>query len=86
MTTMTYDDTITQYLKYEHIKTAANQNITKLEAENLSKTDDDEILYVLSLNKSENITVPVLREALKHATNKTVKTRITQTIRKKENE
>lgn len=80
MKTFTHKDFIEKVIKYEHVKMATKNNITKLEAENLAHIREDETLYVLSLNKSDTVTVDILETALTNANDKTVKERIQQAL------
>lgn len=66
--------------KYKHVILAASEDITPLEAKRLASEKDDDILSVLTLNKSPSINTSILKLALVNATAETVKKRITRSI------
>lgn len=79
-TILTHKEFVTKMAKYEHIKTATKESITPLEAENLSLMNEDEVLFILALNKGENVTTEILETALEHANEEIVKERIMKTL------
>lgn len=69
--------------KYKHVILATSEEISLKEAYRLAQEQDDDILSVLTLNKSDNVTAEVLEIALINATAETVKERIKKAIEEK---